>query len=49
MAETEGGSWLQLQHQPALCTPFPQPPGPRLPVGSWARWGGRRWEEGGEV
>lgn len=47
------GSCLQLQHRPRPCTVHPAP----LPAASWsqaavgsqARWGGRRWEEGGEV
>lgn len=45
------GSWLQLQYHGALCAPHPVPlpPGPRLRVGSRARWRGLRWEEGGEA
>lgn len=47
MAETEGGSWLQLQHQPALCTPLPaaswsQAAGGELGQVGWAEVGGGR-------
>lgn len=51
MAETEGGSWLQLQHQPALCTPLPaaswsQAAGGELGQVGWAEVGGGRGDVG---